>query len=83
MLCIISNNLITFILFCSINTVLECPTQEAPMRGMIRSEGPYMQGDRLYVECAYGYSMIGKHELVCMQNGVWSDPMPICSSKFH
>ena len=66
-----------------IYTVLECPTPEAPMRGMIRSEGPYMQGDRLYVECAYGYSMIGKHELVCMQNGVWSDPMPICSSKFH
>ena len=59
--------------------VINCGPPDIPQNGyvILRSERTYLDDYALY-SCGSGYSLEGKEQRVCQENGLWSGDLPGC-----
>uniref|UniRef100_T1K0V1 Uncharacterized protein n=1 Tax=Tetranychus urticae TaxID=32264 RepID=T1K0V1_TETUR len=62
---------------CEENT---CPIPSTPSNGRLLDIGHYRTGDYVQYFCNSGYIMIGDGLSICLENGTWSKPTPICKA---
>ena len=46
-----------------------------------RNQEVFTFGQQLIFSCNYGYTMQGYEGSICMANGLWSSPLPVCQRK--
>uniref|UniRef100_A0A8B9HXL3 Sushi, von Willebrand factor type A, EGF and pentraxin domain-containing protein 1 n=1 Tax=Astyanax mexicanus TaxID=7994 RepID=A0A8B9HXL3_ASTMX len=59
----------------------DCPRPESILHGKVQEHSQANGGKALEIFCDKGYALQGDSHIVCMENGSWSSPFPICSRK--
>uniref|UniRef100_A0A8B9JCB5 Sushi, von Willebrand factor type A, EGF and pentraxin domain-containing protein 1 n=1 Tax=Astyanax mexicanus TaxID=7994 RepID=A0A8B9JCB5_ASTMX len=59
----------------------DCPRPESILHGKVQEHSQANGGKALEIFCDKGYALQGDSHIVCMENGSWSSPFPICSPK--
>lgn len=83
---LVSNCNLTFICCYHISSteivIVTCNAPSAPLSGFILPDkSPYQVNEVVTFQCNAGYRLVGSATVMCLQNGVWSVPSPICEGK--
>jgi len=56
-----------------------CSSPDQPDNGSLKpKKNTYYSGDKLWFSCEAGYTLEGKKDLLCQNNGQWNAEFPIC-----
>ena len=61
---------------------IACPKITPPIYGKIYTSG-YYPGDHAIYSCTYGYSLVGKHRIICLPSGKWSGGEHSCKKDHY
>lgn len=61
---------------------ITCPRITPPIYGKIYTSG-YYPGDHAIYSCTYGYSLVGKHRIICLPSGKWSGGEHSCKKDHY
>ncbi|CAG2167371.1 unnamed protein product [Oppiella nova] len=59
---------------------ISCEPPIAPQNGRLLDNTHYLAGDYVQYACNSGFVIMGEPLAICMDNGTWSSPSPICKA---